>query len=125
MIINTNILLLCVLCIFIIKLHMLIYFTPVTNFPVFYGPKLHYFKITYTEKTTNDRLDSVRLCTNDSDNPNQTTVWRFGTTSVTYFRTRWFSSAGQKKWIADSESTPQKTFKKRKRRFFLYVHKVK
>ena len=37
-----------------------------------------------------------------------------------------FSSAGRKKWIADLESTPQKTFvKKRKRRVFLYVHKVK
>ena len=37
-----------------------------------------------------------------------------------------FSSAGRKKWISDLESTPQKTFnKKRKRRVFLYVHKVK
>ena len=37
-----------------------------------------------------------------------------------------FSSAGRKKWIADLESTPQKTFnKKRKRCVFLYVHKVK
>ena len=37
-----------------------------------------------------------------------------------------FSSDGRKKWIADLESTPQKTFiKKRKRRVFLYVHKVK
>ena len=37
-----------------------------------------------------------------------------------------FSSAGRKKWIADLESTPQKTYiKKRKRHVFLYVHKVK
>ena len=37
-----------------------------------------------------------------------------------------FSSAGRKKWIADLKSTPKKTFiKKRKRRVFLYVHKVK
>ena len=44
---NTNILLLCVLCIFIIKLQMLIYFTPVTNFPVFYGPKLKDYPPTF------------------------------------------------------------------------------
>ena len=29
----------------IIKLQMLIYFTPVTNFPVFYGPKLQDYRL--------------------------------------------------------------------------------
>ena len=31
---------------------------------------------------------TVPGCAQTTDNPNQTTVWRLGTTSVTYFRTK-------------------------------------
>ena len=48
---------LCVLCIFIIKLRMFIYFTPVTNFPVFYGPKLQDYLIFISYAR-----NSVKIC---------------------------------------------------------------